>query len=104
MFNDYEYGGPEHQLQVACGNPYGRHLTCDAASNILNIYPTTWNVFISMLNDPNETDENKEVVFKQMSHDGQEYRRLHFNEFEELEKNMFLELKKQLSKNWVVEK
>ena len=92
----------EHQLQVACGNNYGLHNTCNAVSTVLKKYPTTWTDLISILNEPQESDANKDYVAQDMITNGRQYRMLHFNEFEELEKNMLVDTIMLIGTSWVV--
>ena len=98
-----EFLDVEHQLQVACGNYNGGlHNICNAVSTVLKKYPTTWTDLIRILNDPQELDENKQRVAQEMITDGQQYRRLHFIEFEELEKNMLVDTIMLIRTSWVV--
>ena len=101
-FQNYDIG-LEHQLQVACGTYNGGlHNTCNAVSTVLEKYRTNWIESISILNDPNESDSNKQLVAEDMITDGRHYRMLHFNEFEELEKNMLVDLIMLIGTSWVV--
>ena len=93
----------EHQLQVACGNYNGGlHNTCNAVSTVLEKYPTNWTDLIRILNEPQESDANKEWVAQDMITAGRQYRKLHFIEFEELEKNMNVDLIMLIGTSWVV--
>lgn len=85
--------GDEYQLQLACADKSSMyHFTCHAALEILKKHATPWKEMIEILNNPNEPDAAKELVYNQMIENGTLYRNLHFDEFEQLETQKFLQM------------
>jgi hypothetical protein len=83
----------EQQLHVLCASRTApAHYACDAAHQMSKNNPTltnkitAWKELVGRLNDPSKQDSEKEPIYEKLIADGKEYRRLHFDEFEELEK------------------
>ena len=89
----------KYQLQVLCASRTAKvHHACAAAHQMLKNDPTltnkitAWKKLVDTLNDPSKQDSEKEPIYEKLIADGKEYRRLHFDEFEELEKTDKLNL------------